>query len=194
MKRLAIFTALLALGLAWGGPIKPGPDPAAYSRQYGIMETPDFKTGFPRLGKFEVLAPATGKPGTKGSYNCIAHSMRVYDRWIWPGTRVADFDKEYAKVGLRRVKGLDYRFDPKVEKVVLFANVKANGVVECTHGARQLADGTWTSKLGQGPLIRHATPDSVAGPSYGRPIYLYVKSRVAPIIDMPTPSRTLAKR
>jgi type VI secretion system secreted protein VgrG len=193
MTRLAVFSTLIALGLAWGGPPKPGPDPSKYSRDYGIIETPEFKTGFPRLGKFEVLAAATGKPGSKGSYNCIAHAMRIYDRWVWPGTKVADFDKEYAKVGLRRAKGLDYRFDPKLEKVVLYANVK-NGVIECTHGARQLADGTWTSKLGQGPLIRHATPDSVAGPSYGKPIHLYVKERKAPLIDMPSTGRTLAKK
>src|SRR5262249_39655961 len=120
------------------------------------------------------------------SYNCIAHSMRIYDKWVWPGPKVADFDREYAKVGLKRVKGLDYRFDPKVEKVVLYAHVRANGVVECTHGSRQLADGTWTSKLGQGPLIGHMTPESVAGPSYGKPIHLYVKQRLAPILGTPT--------
>ena len=55
MTRLAIFSTLIALGLAWGGPIKPGPDPSKYSRDYGIIETPEFKA-------FLVnIEPATGE-------------------------------------------------------------------------------------------------------------------------------------
>ena len=37
-------------------------------------------------------------------------------------------------------------------------------------------DGTWTSKLGDGPLIRHLRASSVAGPSSGHPIAVYSRS------------------
>ena len=36
-----------------------------------------------------------------------------------------------------------------------------------THAARQLADGKWTSKLGQLEDITHATPNDIAGGDYG---------------------------
>jgi hypothetical protein len=36
-----------------------------------------------------------------------------------------------------------------------------------THAARQLADGTWTSKLGQAEDICHQTLDALAGGLYG---------------------------
>jgi hypothetical protein len=142
-----------------------------------MMRSGTWASNFPKLGRFEVLAPSTGKAGERGAYNCIAHSLKVYTRWVWPGDKMADFDKLYGNYGYRRVKGFDYRFDRRYEKIVLYAKVHADGRVECTHGARQLADGTWTSKLGAGPLIRHQRPESVAGPSYGKPIAVYLKPR-----------------
>lgn len=187
LTTLAALVLVLVTGLAGGQPPKPAPPPSKYPFDYDLMAKPDWRKGFPRLTRFEVLAPATPKGKAKRVYNCIAHSMRVYDRWVWPGSRVSDFDREYATVGLRRVKGLDFSFNPKYEKVVLYAHVKG-GKIECTHGSRQLADGTWTSKLGQGPLIRHATPDSVSGPSYGRPIAVYIRLRQQPIIPPTTSS------
>lgn len=36
-----------------------------------------------------------------------------------------------------------------------------------THAARQLPDGTWTSKLGKAEDIEHSSPDDVAGGIYG---------------------------
>lgn len=48
------------------------------------------------------------------------------------------------------------------EKVAVYAR---HGVP--THVARQLADGRWTSKLGRGETVSHATPGGVEGPVYG---------------------------
>ena len=56
-----------------------------------------------------------------------------------------------------------------MDKVVLFA-VNRDGKAEITHACRQLPDGTWSSKLGSLPLIRHLKPDDVAGPTYGAPV------------------------
>lgn len=177
----ALVAVLCGLALAGPavaqGPVKPPPAASLFARDYALLRSPAWAANFPNLGDIQVLAPSTGKAGEKGAYNCIAHSLKIYSRWVWEGDTVASFDALYGRHGYRRVKGMDFRFDPRVEKIVLYAKVHPNKRVECTHGARQLADGTWTSKLGAGPLIRHATPHSVAGPSYGKPIAVYVKAR-----------------
>jgi hypothetical protein len=41
-----------------------------------------------------------------------------------------------------------------------------------THAARQLPDGTWTSKLGKDVDIEHDYPDDVAGGVYGEVVVL----------------------
>jgi hypothetical protein len=177
--------ALIGAGVARAAEVtrKPGPAAGKYTADYNEMNRASWKTSFPNLGNYEVLAPSTGRdPKKQTVYNCISHTLRIYHRWEWPGKNVTDFDRLYGQAGYKRVRKLDYSFDPAVEKIVLYAKVKADGTVECTHGAKQLADGTWTSKLGGGPLIRHATPVSVAGPSYGRPIAVYVRVRKVPVI------------
>jgi hypothetical protein len=194
--RWSLFVALLWLGTGVTAAAELGPKPAPprsrYAAEYREMTKPYWRRSFPNLGaRYEVLAPSTGNKG-KGAYNCIAHTLRVYHVWVWPGSRVADFDRVYGRAGYRRVRGLDFSYQPKVDKVVLYAKV-VKGRVVCTHGSRQLADGTWTSKLGGGPLIRHATPNSVAGPSYGRPIAVYVKARRA-VLPEPAKSPATVKR
>lgn len=134
------------------------------------------RKSFPYLGTdFEVMAPRTKV------YNCIAWSIGITSRWVWPGTTVSAFDRLYGSYGFRRVRtgrltATDFAVVPGVQKIVLYAHVSKDGKVKCTHGARQLSDGTWTSKLGKLPRIRHLTPQALNGPSYGRPIAVYVKS------------------
>jgi hypothetical protein len=187
--------ALVALALLAGGGVanaqmKPAPKPGTFAAEERALASPGWMRDFPRLHRWEVLAPSTGDSKVKGSYNCIAHSMRIYHKWVWPqGASVQEFDQLYGSLGYRRTRTLDYRFDPKVEKVVLYATRRSDGSFNCTHGSRQLADGTWTSKLGGGPLIRHPTPDCVGGGLYGEPIYVYVRQRKQPIIR-PASART----
>src|SRR5207248_2844128 len=143
---------------AAGLSLKPGPPRSRYETDYRLLNSPGWHKDFPLLGEdFTVLAPSTPRKG-KGAYNCIAHSLRFYDRWVWPGARVRDFDRLYKNHGFRKESRLSYRFQPGVEKLVLYGKVRKDGKLEATHCARQLADGTWTSKLGAGPLIRHTTP------------------------------------
>jgi type VI secretion system secreted protein VgrG len=179
LTRLALAAILVAALPALAAAAKPGPPPGKYAREYAEMNKPSWKKSFPRLGNFVVLAPSTPGEGKKGAYNCIAHTLKIYNKWVWPGKTVADFDRLYSSHGYRRVKLKDYRFNPRMEKIVLYGKRGANGL-ECTHASRQLTDGTWTSKLGQGPLIRHDTPDSVDGPSYGHPLAVYVRARRVP--------------
>jgi len=72
----------------------------------------------------------------------------------------------------------DTAFEEGVEKVALYATTDRDGaVVAPTHAARQLESGEWTSKLGQCEDVRHATPDSVNGPLYGRSVCYMSRAR-----------------
>ncbi len=128
---------------------------------------------WPRLGqKYEFLGPGTKK------YNCIAWSLGITSRWVWPGDRVEDFDKLYEQYGYRRLTKLDYRLQDGVEKVVLYGRKKDKRVL-CTHAARQMPDGNWTNKLGSLPLIKVPSPDHMDGPGYGSPVAVYVRKKPA---------------
>ena len=48
---------------------------------------------------------------------------------------------------------------------------------EPTHGARQLFDGSWSSKLGNLPLVRHLEPSDLDGGVYGVPIAVYTRPK-----------------
>jgi hypothetical protein len=132
---------------------------------------------FPYLGhSFEVVDPYVGK-----RYNCIAHILGIHSTWVNPETGPATqplvrMDRMYAAKGYHRIGNLDYRVVPGKQKVVVYATVSAGRIVSVTHAAVQERDGSWTSKLGQLPLIRHATPEALNGPSYGRPVAVYVRN------------------
>ena len=64
----------------------------------------------------------------------------------------------------------------KYEKIVIYGKRK-DGRLKITHGALQLHNGRWSSKLGQGPLIVHVKANAVSGPSYGKPIAVYYRER-----------------
>jgi hypothetical protein len=171
---------------------KPGPTAGKYTTDYSVLDHRTWKINFPNLTGAEVLAPSTGNDAKKNKvYNCISHTLRIYHKWVWPGTKVSDFDRLYGEAGYTRIRKLDYTYNPNIEKIVLYAKIHKDGRIECTHGAKQLADGTWTSKLGGGPLVRHKTPNSVAGPSYGKPIAVYVRTRKVPVIN-PTATKPAA--
>ncbi len=126
---------------------------------------------FPRLGKsYEVLSAGTS------SYNCIAWSLGITNDWVWPGNTMQAFDKLNTKHGFHKMSKLDYQMQPGVEKVVLYGKT-VNGRTVVTHQARQMTDGTWTSKLGKMAVIRHANPDSLDGPDYGHPVAVYSRKR-----------------
>jgi hypothetical protein len=128
--------------------------------------------GFPRLGNnFEVLAPHSD------TYNCIAWSMGIKDHWVWPGYSMSAFDKAYSRLGYRRLKSVNLRHERGVQKIVLYGTRTGNGSVNCTHAARQSSDGTWTSKLGKLPLIRHQSANALSGSSYGHPVAVYAKKK-----------------
>jgi hypothetical protein len=177
LNRLALIAFLV---LALPGMTLAAKPASKFTAEYARLNSPGWRKDFPNIGKFEVLGPSTGKAGTRGAYNCIAHTLRVYNKWVWPGATVADFDRLYGRAGYKRVRGMNFRPNSRQDKIVLYAKRGRNGQIECTHGALQVPNGTWTSKLGAGPLIRHTSPHSLDGPSYGRPIAVYIRARKVP--------------
>lgn len=147
-------------------------DKGKFKDERNVLET-KFRTSHPNLlTNYEVLGPSELK---KKTYNCIAWSVGIKDHWVWPGKNLEDFDKLYAKYGYRRTANLDFAVRKGQQKIVLYGKNLEDGTVECTHAARQEPNGTYTSKLGKMALIRHLHPEDVDGPSYGRPVAVYVR-------------------
>ena len=121
-------------------------------------------------GEFEVQGARTSR------FNCIAWSLGITSTWINPPKTWAGCDQLNGQYGYQRIGTLDFTYTKGYEKVVLYGKVNAWGqVTEFTHQARQLRDGTWTSKLGQLATIRHVTPDTLNGQGYGVPVAVYVR-------------------
>jgi hypothetical protein len=173
MKRVLTYLRALILGLACVAALA-GPAARAESLDHAqdkqALLSPVMKESFPRLKEaFTILGP-----GTK-QYNCIAWSIGNTREWVWPGNRVEDFDRLYAEHGYTRQPGLNLAVEPGKRKLVLYATLNKDATINAvTHAAVQEADGSWTSKLGQMALIRHATPEALRGRSYGTPVAVYV--------------------
>jgi hypothetical protein len=120
-------------------------------------------------------------------YNCIAWAADdPFRRW-WPGMRsfywpseaiddnsiVAFIDAFHKRLHYDCCN--DGLLEPGFEKVAFYAS--PNG--EPLHAARQLPDGSWTSKMGMAywPDIHHDTLDVVSGPAYGTPVCYMKRER-----------------
>jgi hypothetical protein len=124
---------------------------------------------FPKLvdSSFSETSPATN------SYNCIAWAVGETHRWwssasqyYWPsgasrGHDVKCLIEAYEQIGFRCCEDGD--LETGVEKVAIYCN--ASG--QWTHAARQLRNGSWTSKLGPLEDIQHEHPRHLEGPDYG---------------------------
>lgn len=131
---------------------------------------------FPKLtnGTFTVTSPPTTQ------YNCIAWAAGDDTSWWWPApfagpplggyywpaglpltVTLDNFVQAFRRQGYRECE--DGSLEEGYEKIALY--VDADGVP--THAARQLADGQWTSKLGESHDISHAEADGIECPTYG---------------------------
>lgn len=115
-------------------------------------------------------------------YNCIAWAYCKNDCWMWPNTgkfpfldgvhywpdeslkdeNVDNFIEAFSLKGYEICN--DESFDIHFRKIALYVEP---GTKKCTHAARQLRNGFWTSKLGDWHDIQHGSPDSVSGVEYG---------------------------
>jgi len=137
---------------------------------------------FPQLhgGNYHVTSPATE------TYNCIAWAAGVTNVWWWPHgdpqttfwpsmaqrqETVAAFHDAFASLGYIPCDSAEN--EPGFERVALYADV-----FQCpTHAARQLEDGSWTSKLGTMEDIVHALSD-LEGAEYGTVVLVMKRARV----------------
>ncbi|MCP3104622.1 DUF6209 family protein [Myxococcus sp. K15C18031901] len=142
---------------------------------------PSWKNELLRSKSFPNLTEDTfvGIGPSSQRYNCIAWTVGKRNEWVWPGTRVEDFDALYAQQGYEPLDSVDLSHDPTLEKVVIYGRKPATGKgpIEVTHGALMDEQGRFTSKIGTQPLIRHESADDLTGPSYGAPVRVYVRPR-----------------
>jgi hypothetical protein len=79
------------------------------------------------------------------------------------------FEQAYGLLGYAPCDGV--QLEPGFQKIAVYAK----GLVP-THTARQLSDGSWTSKLGTLEDIKHDTLDAVEGDLYGQVAILLRRS------------------
>lgn len=141
---------------------------------------------FPNLQSdtdFKITSPRTP------NYNCIAWAYHYNDRWMWPGGQemkicdgfhywpddvedsedVTAFIKAFEKTGYTLCDNHD--FEEGFRKIALYV---VKDTTQCTHAARQLSNGKWTSKLGEFNDIQHGTPYTIEGKVYGE-VYCIMK-------------------
>jgi hypothetical protein len=136
------------------------------------MPLEDLLSGL-RSGTYRVTSPVDR------DYNCIAWAVGNTRDWLWPGDpdvsvwpddlpheeSLPAFETLYARYGFAPCETED--FEPGFEKVALFASVGSP-----THGARQLPNGRWTSKLGKSEDIEHDLR-AIEGDVYGRVVRIF---------------------
>lgn len=116
-------------------------------------------------------------------YNCIAWAAGESQRWWWPSNysywppgapfeeTISAFVNAFAIIGY--VECADADLNPRHEKVAIYA---LNGIP--THAARQLIDGSWTSKCGEFEDISHSLT-GLNGSLYGEPVKFLARERTS---------------
>ena len=138
------------------------------------MDTPSWAElltkAFPRLSSegFEII------DGPSDRYNCIAYVAGDIGVWwdhnenhYWPTSATRSNGIESLKevfVGLGFEQCVDSTLEDGYEKVALY---EEQGMWK--HAALQTPTGRWHSKMGQGPVIEHPSPESISGGIYGNP-------------------------
>lgn len=125
---------------------------------------------------FKVTSKATYE------YNCIAWALQYTDRFMWPDSGATSgldgvyywpdgvekcvdintFIEAFRQQGYEICTNGDY--EEGYRKIALYVKP---GTTECTHAARQLRNGLWTSKLGNWEDIQHGTALTIQGVAYG---------------------------
>lgn len=140
---------------------------------------PQLKTQFPNLAADNHQITSN----IDVNYNCIAWAMDENDVWWWPDhmniaywpdevpreETIKAFTQAFLLKGYTQCN--DSVLEQGFEKIALYAlNQKP------THASRQLANGHWSSKLGQFHDISHNI-DALDDPEYGN-VILYFKRQV----------------
>jgi hypothetical protein len=123
-----------------------------------------FQGYFPNLNVAQAIV--TDKATT--AYNCIAWTVGITNRWLWPGASLAHFDTFYGGYGFARSgSGPIAAWGPSTSAMT-HGSVSGPG-----HGPR------WESKCGGDLRIQHGLNELVGG-LYGHVIAFYTKVRTLP--------------
>lgn len=138
------------------------------------MDTSDWTNkianAFPNLQNedFKIVGPSTE------DYNCIAYAAGDSNRWWWPDginywpdwapleKSIESLLEAFAGLGFERCENAET--EDGYQKLALY---EENGAMK--HAAVLLPNGRWRSKMGQGPVIEHNSPESLANGIYGSP-------------------------
>lgn len=136
------------------------------------MATPRWMTwlnvSFPNLRNegFTVVDPPSDL------YNCVAYAAGDTSRWwahipsrYWPphatrSERIESLQEVF--IGLGFEESGNGSVEPGYQKIALY---EEQGAWE--HASVQMPNGAWRSKMGEGPVIEHRSPASLAGGMYG---------------------------
>lgn len=134
---------------------------------------------FPKLKSDDNFKVTSKKTSV---YNCIAWAYNYSDRWMWPHTTITelldgitywptdeicslDVSNFIAAFALKGYEICDsFEHEDGFQKIALYT---VPGTTECTHAARELTNGYWTSKLGKLEDIQHGDPFTIENPIYG---------------------------
>lgn len=111
------------------------------------------------------------------SYNCLAWTLGITNRWVWPGQNISDFDRLYGAYGFVRSSN-----GPIAAWGHSFSNMTHGCISGSGHGPR------WESKCGSDLRIQHGLNELV-GASYGR-VKAFYRRRNA--LSLPDTSQLLA--
>jgi hypothetical protein len=139
------------------------------ARPMTVAEKARFKSFFPALD----VNKAVVTDGPSMAYNCIAWTVGITNRWIWPGSSLASFDTFYQGFGFVRAG------DGPIAAWGQSTSKMTHGCVSgIGHGTR------WESKCGADLRIQHGLAELV-GSVYGRAIAFYRPSRVVTVMNQP---------
>ncbi len=110
-------------------------------------------------------------------YNCVAWAAEDTQNWWWPDPHDVHYwlpnvlREETLEAFIQAFQALEYKvcetavLEVGCQKIAIYSDEEAIP----THVARQLANGNWTSKIGQYETIEHPTLDALTGdePAYG---------------------------
>ena len=131
------------------------------ARQMTPAEKIRFKGYFPGLNVNAAVVTDNATP----AYNCIAWTVGVTNRWLWPGSTLANFDTFYHGFGFVRAGN-----GPVAAWGHSTTNMTHGSISGSGHGPR------WESKCGPDLRIQHGLAELV-GSSYGRVVAFYRRGR-----------------
>lgn len=141
----------------------------------------DLEAIFPQLvpQHYRITSPISKR------YNCVAWAAGDEGKWWWPGDGSNESywppsapQEESLAAFVAAFASLDYKsctdssLESEFERIAIF--VDENGVP--THVARQLDNGSWTSKIGELEDIEHRLSD-LEGSAYGTVAQIMKRAR-----------------